>query len=322
MYFDKENSIVKVEDNFFDIPTLVKEALEDVSDLTDEHLIAANKFLNVLGVKRIGYNGLKVGNYYEFIFKVEGDKFMDSHTERYEVLSTINSVQVRIGSVSDFALLVIGCKNPFMKSYYIENNMYHYISISFTCKSTKVAPIFQYARSLVNKTLSRGNSYISPDDVFKPEESSDELDDLLDFDQPSLSELILDLQKINGSDFKPQNMAKLFSLIADSYHHDENGRFISYFKILEYLSRNHQVSKGESKISKYLCDIDSDIKKEMIAKLEINAEYDVIVEYMRILRNMIVHPTVKLKNGSATFPIKIVLAFQKNLIEHFSKFEL
>lgn len=323
MYLDNKNSRVKIEDKFFDIPLTVIEALENKLDLTDEHLLAANKFLQTLGVKRMGYNGIIVGNSYEFIFKVEGDKFMDSHTERYEVVSTINSVPVRIGSISDFALLVIGCKNPFMKSYYVDNDMFHYISISFSCKSTKVASIFQYARSLVNKTLSRGNSYISPDDVFKPSESSDDQDDFCDFDQPSLSELILELQEMKGNEFNTKNMTKLFSLIADSYHYNENGRFISYFKILEYLSRKHKITKsGESKISKYLCSIDTDIKVKIISGLETDVEYDSIVEYMRNLRNMIVHPTIKLKNGSVIYPMKTVLAFQKKLIEHLTEFSL
>lgn len=321
MLIDVENKIVKIENQEFEIPEKVIEMLEGDPELTGDHSLAAKKFLKSIDAKRVGFNGLKVGNYYEFIFKIDGDKVLDSHTDRYELLTTIDLIPVRIGTVSEFAILIIGCNTPCMKSCYVDNDMFHYISISFTCQKNKVGAVFQYARSLVNRVLSKGNSFLSPDDVFKPIGQSEDFDDVV-FDEPSLSELIDELLKIQGGEYKSGSREKLFSLISKSYHHEESKRFFSYFKILEYLARKQKIENKESKISKFLCNIEPELKSKVVDGLEGNVKYDDLVEYMRNLRNMIIHPTVKIKSGIPVFPVKTVLEFQMKLITNLTGFSL
>ncbi|WP_350606645.1 hypothetical protein [Pseudoalteromonas sp. MER144-MNA-CIBAN-0113] len=322
MQIDIENKVVKTENETVEIPEAVIDLLQDKSDLNDSHLVEANQFLKRLDVKRIGFNGLRLNNCYEFIFKVDGDKFLDSHSGGYEVSTNIDNVKVRIGSPSDFAILVIGCKNPFMKSYYIDNDMYHYISISFSCKETKASAIFQYSKVLINKILSKGNSFIMPDDVFKPDDTTDEWEDDFGFDQPSLNDLVDDLMGLEGTEHKSKNRSKLFSLVAEAYRFKEDARFISYFKVLEYLGRRHQAQNGESKISKYLCNMDEEFKAQVMQKVGDGLEYDKVVECMRILRNMIVHPTVKFPSNTTIYPMKKIVCFQKILISELIGFDL
>lgn len=322
MRIDLENKIVELQGRRFEIPLLVAEALQDESDLNDQHLTASNQFLSTLKVKRIGFNGLKVDNYYEFIFKVDGDKFLDSHSEKYEVNTIIDSVTVRIGSPSDFSILVIGCKNPFMKSYYVENDMYHYVSISFSTKETKAAAVLQYAQALVNRVLAKGNSYLSPDDVFKPDSDSDDLDDDFGFDQPSLSELIGEFQDFNNSSYISKNNDKLYELIAKAYKIKEELRFIPYFKILEYLARNQKSSNGESKFSKFLTEMNINFKQEVVSELGENIIFDDMVEYIRNTRNVLTHPTAKYKKGTVYFPLKKSVEFQRLVISKIVGFEI
>ena len=314
MQIDLENKVVKIEGETVAIPEAVIEVLQNESNLNDSHLVEANQFLKRLDVKRIGFNGLRVNYCYEFIFKVDGDKFLDSHSGSYEVSTTIDNVNVRIGSPSDFAILVIGCKNPFMKSQYTDNDMYHYMSISFSCKETKVSAVFQYSRVLINKILSKGNSFIVPDDVFKPDDNSDEWEDDFEFDQPSLTELVADLMNLEGTEHESRNRSKLFSLVAQTYHIKEDSRFIPYFKVLEFLGRNQPIRNGESKISKYLCGMDEELKIQVIQEVDDSLEYDKVVECMRILRNMIIHQTVKFPSNTALYPMKKIVCFQKVLI--------
>lgn len=186
MQFDLESSLIKIDDRVINIPSEVIEALKDEYDFTDESAAVRNAFLKTLDLKRIGYNGIVAGSYNEFIFKVEGDKQLDSHTEKHEIITTIGSVPVRIGSISDFAIFVIGCRNPLTKSLYANNDMFHYMSISFSCTNSEIGQTLQYSRSLVNKILSKGNSYISADDVFKPAGLNDDLIEDDYFNQPSL----------------------------------------------------------------------------------------------------------------------------------------
>lgn len=322
MQIDIKNRVVKIEDETVEIPEAVIELLQDDSNWNDSHLVEANQFLNRLDVKRIGFNGLNLNDYYEFIFKVDGDKFLDSHSDPYEISTKIDNENVRIGFPSDFAILVIGCKSPFMKSYYTDNNMYHYISISFTCKKTKVNAIYQYSKTLINKILSKGNSFIVPDDAFKPNETISEGEDDFEFDQPSLTDLVDDLMKLEGTAHKSKNRDKLFSLLAEAYSFKEDSRFMQYFKVLEYLGRSHPTQNGESKISKYLCNMDEKFKAQVIQEVGDRLEYDKVVECMRILRNMIVHPTVKPPRNTTIYPIKKIIRFQKNLISKLTGFDL
>lgn len=322
MRIDLENKMVELQGRRFEIPLLVAEALQDESDLNDQHLIASNQFLSTLKVKRIGFNGLKVDNYYEFIFKVDGDKSLDSHSEKYEVNTIIDSVTVRIGSPSDFSILVIGCKNPFMKSYYVENDMYHYVSISFSTKETKAAAVLQYAQALVNRVLAKGNSYLSPDDVFKPDSDSDDLDDDFGFNQPSLSELIGEFQDFNNYSYISKNNDKLYELIAKAYKIKEELRFIPYFKILEYLARNQKASNGESKFSKFLTEMNIKFKQEVVSELGENIIFDDMVEYIRNTRNVLTHPTAKYKKGTVYFPLKKSVEFQRSVISKIVGFEI
>lgn len=322
MKIDLENKVVTTESETVVIPESVIEMLQDGSDFSDSRLAEVNLFLKRLDVKRIGFNGLRINNYYEFIFKVDGEKFMDSHTERYELLITIDNVNVRIGSPSDCAILVIGCKSPFMKSYYTDNDMYHYMSISFSCIETKVSAVFQYSKFLINRTLSKGNSFIVPDDVFKPNENSDEWEDNFELEQPSLTELVDDLMNLEGTGHKSNNRSKLFSLISQAYHFKGDERFIPYFKILEYLGRKQLSHNGESKISKYLCGLDDEFKIKVMQEVDESLEYDKVVECMRILRNMIIHPTVKLPSNIVLYPIKKIVCFQKVIISKLTGFDL
>lgn len=322
MQIDIKNKVVKIENETVEIPEAVIKLLQDDSDWNDSHLVEANQFLNRLDLKRIGFNGLRLNNYYEFIFKVDGDKFLDHHSGGYEISTNIDDVNVRIGSPSDFAILVIGCKSPFMKSYYIDNDMYHYISISFICKETKVSAIYQYSKVLINKILSKGNSFIVPDDVFKPDETTDEWEDDFGFDQPSLTDLVDDLMRLEGTSHKSKNRSKLFSLLAEAYRFKEDSRFMSYFKVLEYLGRRHPAKNGESKISKYLCNMDEKFKAQVIQEVGDGLEYDKVVEDMRILRNMIVHPTVKFPRNTTVYPMKKIVCFQKKLISKLTGFDL
>lgn len=322
MKIDLENKVVTTESETVAIPEAVIEVLQDEVDLTDNHLVEANRFLNSLNVKRIGFNGLRVNNYYEFIFKVDGDKFLDSHAESYEVSTKIDNVNVRIGSLSDFAILVIGCKNPFMKSYYTDNDMYHYISISFSCRETKVGAVLHYSKSLINKILSKGNSFIVPDDVLKPNENSDELEDDFEFDQPSLTQLVADLMNLEGTEHNSKNRSKLFSLVAHAYQFKEDLRFIPYFRVLEYLGRNQPIRNGESKISKYLCGLGEEFKVKVMQEVDDSLEYDKVVECMRILRNMIIHPTVKFPSNTVLYPMKKIVCFQKVIISKLAGFDL
>ncbi|MFQ1692716.1 hypothetical protein ACK38U_09425 [Aeromonas veronii] len=322
MKIDLENKVVELQGRRFEIPSLVVEALQGDLDINEEHLNASNQFLSTLKVKRIGFNGLRVDNYYEFIFKVDGDKLIDNHSEKYKVNTIIDSVSVRIGSPTDFSILVIGCKNPFMKSYYVENNLYHYISISFSTKETKALAILQYAKALVNRILSKGNSYLSPDDVFKPESDSDNLDDDFGFDEPSLTELVDEFQSFKTSCHHSNNDYKLYDLIAMSYKIKKESRFMSYFKILEYLARNHKVSNGASKFSKYLFDMDINLKQEVVSELGGNVTFDDMVEYIRNTRNVLTHPTAKYKNGTVLFPFKKSIDFQRVVISKIVGFKI
>lgn len=135
--------------------------------------------------------------------------------------------------------------------------------------------------------------------------------------------MILELQKIAGGKFELRNIDKLYLLIADSYHQPEDSRFIPYYRILELLSQKQKVKKGESKVSTYLRNISLDIKEKILGN-SVNAadEFDSKVEYMRHLRNMIVHPTIKVKNGSTFYTMDVILKFQKNLIENLTSFSL
>ncbi|MBJ6938279.1 hypothetical protein, partial [Vibrio cholerae] len=79
---------------------------------------------------------------------------------------------------------------------------------------------------------------------------------------------------------------------------------MSYFKILEYLARNHKVSNGTSKFSKYLIDMDINLKQEVVSELGGNITFDDMVEYIRNTRNVLTHPTTKYKNGTVSLPFK------------------
>jgi hypothetical protein len=318
MKIDLEKGVVELQTRKVEIPRLVIEAMQDEFDVCDEHLAESNQFLKTLGVNRIGFNGLKVDNYYEFIFKVDGDKFLDSHSERHEANTIIDSVAVRIGSPSDLAILVIGCKNPLMKSYYVNNDMFHYISISFSCEEAKVAAILQYAEALINKVLSKGASYLTPDDVFKPESDSDDLY----FDQPSLTDLISEFKSFHKSIHTSDNDYKLYQLIANSYNLKDDLRFIPYFKILEYLSRNQKIANSESRFSKFLSGMSDDFKQEVVSKVDGNIVFDDMVEYIRATRNVLTHPAAKYKKGTVFYPFKKSVAFQRALISKIVGFEL
>ncbi|MUJ39716.1 hypothetical protein [Aliivibrio fischeri] len=322
MKIDLESNFVELQTRRIDIPHLVVEALQDELDLSGEHVLATKQFLSTLEVKRIGFNGLKIDNYYEFIFKVDGDKFLDIHSERYEVSTIIDSEVVRIGSPSDFAILVIGCKNPYMKSDYVDNNMYHYISISFSCKETKAAAILQYAQALVNRVLSKGDSYITPDDVFKPESSSDDWDDDLGFNEPSLTELINEFQDLNGVNHISKNDENLFRLITRAYNIKEDLRFISYFRIIEYLASNQKVLKGKSQFSTFLLEMSKEFKQDVVSELDKDIEFDDMVEYIRNTRNVLTHPTAKYKKGTVFYSFKKSVAFQRIVISKLVGFEL
>lgn len=322
MKIDLEKRIVELESRKVEIPCAVIESMQGELDLSDENLAKLNQFLKTLDVKRIRFHGLKVGNYYEFIFKVDGDKLLDSHSERHEVNAVIDSVPVRIGSPSDFAILVISCRNPLMKNYYVNNDMYHYISISFSCKDTKAAAILHYANALVNRVLSKGDSYLSPDDVFKPESDSDDWIDDPFFDQPSLTELISDFQSFGGSAHISNNDDKLYQLIAKAYKLKDDLRFIPYFNILEYLARNQKVSSGESRFSKFLSGMSPEFKLDIISKVDENIVFDDMVEYIRNTRNVITHPTAKYKKGTVYHEMKVAVLFQRILISKIVGFEL
>lgn len=318
---DKKKGKLKVGKKNLDIPPAVKKALEDEFGLTDESLRITREFIKGINVKRIGFHGFEIDNYYEFIFKIDGDKFLDSHTEQYETMVTIDSVAVRIGTISEVGKFVIGCINPIMKSFYVENRVYHYLTISFECKHSKVNQILQYANALVNKLLSKGNSYITPDDVFKPDTDNDDLF-LDDSNVPSLSELIAELIDLREYKYRTKGDAKLFSLVASTYHIDEKKRFFSYFKILEYLSRKQKKSRNESKFSNYFHGLDLQIKNSIINDVGNGVVYDDMIDYIRNLRNMMVHPAAKEKFNPSKYSMTTVVRFQKNLIEHLIGFKL
>ncbi|AXW96611.2 hypothetical protein QMT04_05090 [Cronobacter sakazakii] len=320
---DVKNKIIKLGSQDIKIPDIVVETLSNSDNLTSDTDKELNKFLKKLNIKRIGFNGLTVGDYYEFIFKVDGDGLLDSHHEKYEVITKIDNIPVRIGSLSDFAILVICCKNPFLKDDYVNNNTYHYISISFSSKPSKLVSLIQCSKFLVNRTLSNGNSFIIPDDIFKPYDSTDEDNSEDDFMfRPSLTETIENLQNLKNKTIYCGNESKLYELISKSYEVEEEYRFIPYFKVLEHLSRKQKTLRSESKISKYLSGMSIDFKNQVVNDTRCELEYDVVIEYMRCLRNMIVHPNIKPSSKMTVYPIKKMIFFQKILISKITNISL
>ena len=68
--------------------------------------------------------------------------------------------------------------------------------------------------------------------------------------------------------------------------------------------------------------MDEELKIQVIQEVDDSLEYDKVVECMRILRNMIIHPTVKFPSNTALYPMKKIVCFQKVLISKLIKFDL
>ncbi|UKA03972.1 hypothetical protein [Photobacterium damselae] len=230
---------MNLQEPIFKLPQNLARKLRQDSDPSDDFLEDAHRFFSTLDIKRVGFNGLKINNQYEFIFKIEGDKILEQYTEYYEYSTSINMNPVRIGSPSDLSLLVIMYTLPALKNYYLQNELCHYLSISFSCKEKEAATTLFYAQALVNRILSRGGSFILPDDIFKPDDVDDQ-DEFAFIDDPTLGSLIRDFQGFEEENHTPVMDDTLYRLIAKSYHVKEELRFISYFRIIEYLSRKQK----------------------------------------------------------------------------------
>ena len=201
------------------------------------------------------------------------------------------------------------------------NDLFNYISISFTCKEHQAGKLFFYSKAIINKILSRGRSYITADDVFKPADPEEETPDF-DYGEPQIDALIDDLIALNNSNHKTTNQEKLYAIISEAYHLDENSRFLSYFKVLDYLSRNQKIEKGESRFSKFLPALNQETKDKLTKSIPEPIEFHEIIECIRKVRNAMIHPAATIKGNSINYKIGTMTEFQKNLIEEITGFKI
>lgn len=319
MKINYEERTIFINNKKINIPQQVINLLKDDSSTTEEHLEIANNFLNDINANRIGFNGLNIDNYYEFIFRIDGETFFDTHTDKYEIKLTVDNVNVRIGTITDAAILVISCKSPFLKNYYIENEMFHYLTISFNSNEHLVNKVLQHTRSIINSAFSKNKSYIIPDDVFKPT-NDDDLDELLETN--SLTDAISSLKNLDKTNHISREDQKLFELIANSYQVEEKKRFIVYFRILEYISRKQKYRPGKSAFSTYYYNLNNTIKNKTIEALDEKISFNEMIEYIRNLRNLMIHPVYKIPVNIKRFPMREVVKFQKELIHQLTRYKL
>jgi hypothetical protein len=284
----------------------------------DLYNINGIEFLKKINIKRIGFHGIAISDYYEFIYRIEGDLIIEHFESKLSAKLEIDNIMVTFGDVSSFGLLVLGCVNPLQLDFYKENDLYQYISIRFNSKLEKINSILPYCICLINKVLSKKKSYLIEDDFLN--KNTD--DDTLSFqDDVDVKDIHRDLFHLNGKKYttNPKTI-NVYQKIALAYKAPYDSRFFIYFQILENYSKKQKIAQGESQFAIFYKRQNTSLKNKVSSKAAV-INFDDMIECIRSIRNSIVHNN-GLSWDNKTYPMIKILKFQEELIKAMSYFDI
>lgn len=256
-------------------------------------------------------NGFSVNNYFEFFYQLEDNSFKLENNNI--CIKSEKNFKFIFERPSLIGQILLKLKNAFIYSDNLLANIY---AIKFENKGESV--IIENIERIINSSVSELGCYINKEIVFRETENFE-----CDFDredQFEYDENIINALNDKNIEFTYIDDKVLLDLLNSMYRIDRRKRFLAYFKILEHFVNNKKIKieKGESKFTAYFCKKDETYKKQIMSNLLNESAYNEMVEYIRVLRNFIIHSDKNSKRKYSEvkkFKLIDVIVFLEKLIE-------
>ena len=258
-------------------------------------------------------NGFSLNNYFEFFYQLE-DNYFKLYDNNDICINSVKEIKFIFEKPSLIGQILLKLKNSFIYSDNVFVNIY---SIKFESYNKKKDIILGNIERVVNSSLSEIECYINKELVFIETENFE--DDLYNEDQFEHNENIINA--LNNKNVEVTYLIEnslLIELLNNMYRINRKKRFLVYFKIAEFFTNKSNVKKGESRFIAYYSKKDEAYKNSILSNFSEKIDYSEILEYIRVLRNFLIHPDEKCREKYSKvkkFKLTDVLFFLEKLIE-------
>lgn len=258
-------------------------------------------------------NGFSLNNYFEFFYQLE-DNCFKLYDNNDICINSVKEIKFIFEKPSLIGQILLKLKNSFI---YSDNVLVNIYSIKFELNNKKKDIILENIERVVNSSLSEIECYINKELVFIETENFE--DDLYNEDQFEHDENIINA--LNNKNVEVNYLIEnslLIELLNNMYRINRKKRFLVYFKIAEFFTNKSNVKKGESRFIAYYSKKNESYKNLIVSNLSEKIEYGEILEYIRVLRNFLIHADEKCRKKYSKmkkFKLIDVLIFLEKLIE-------